>query len=251
MARLLIIDDDHTFRDALEEILQVYGYTTLTATDGYHALRLLEDDKDFDLILSDIQMPGLNGIDLLEKLQKSYRHIPVIMLTGQNDVNTAVQAMQRGALNYVLKDNVDSVIQGVVQDAIDTHRKIVQTLMEFQPIVKQFLSQQPQQERREHTLGTQLILNTTSRIVNYSQQPIQLTTTEFDILECLMKAQGKVCRYEQIIIAIHNQTVSPDEAKQTLSAHISNLRYKLKVVGCNDAIVTQRKLGYYLNSKYV
>lgn len=100
--KILVIDDDATARRTLERYLSKQGYTVLTASNGNEGLLAVETDQP-DIVLSDIYMPGMNGLELLSKVHDRYAQIPVIMMTGQDDMPTTVTAMQRGAHDYIVK----------------------------------------------------------------------------------------------------------------------------------------------------
>lgn len=101
---LLVVDDNELNRDMLSRRLQRKGYTVEVAVDGYEALDKIEE-TEFDLILLDIMMPGLSGIDVLENLRQRFTltQLPVIMATAKNDGATIVQTLQLGANDYVTK----------------------------------------------------------------------------------------------------------------------------------------------------
>ncbi|MBU0674947.1 MAG: sigma-54 dependent transcriptional regulator [Proteobacteria bacterium] len=99
--RILIVDDDSITRQTLSMALDD-DYQTITAGDGASALKML-DDEEIDLILSDLDMPGMTGIELLERVNQIQNPPPVIFITGQGTIETAVQAMKLGAYDYVSK----------------------------------------------------------------------------------------------------------------------------------------------------
>ncbi len=103
-AHLLVVDDNELNRDMLSRRLERKGYTVDIAEDGYKALELI-DQNTYDLILLDIMMPGISGIDVLEQLRKTYSitDLPIIMATAKNDGQTIVQTLQLGANDYVTK----------------------------------------------------------------------------------------------------------------------------------------------------
>ena len=106
MTTILIVDDDKLTRQTLSLALEDH-YETVTAKDGKAALELLKT-REIDLVLSDLFMPGMNGIELLEQINLLTEKPPVIFITGQGSVETAVQAMKIGAYDYVTKPiNID------------------------------------------------------------------------------------------------------------------------------------------------
>ncbi len=110
METILIVDDEKNYPRILSAVLQEEGYETLTAQSGKEALGKL-CDSDVDLVLTDMKMPSMDGIELLEKIKEIDPELPVIMMTAYGTVEKAVEAMQKGAYNYILKpfDN-DSLV---------------------------------------------------------------------------------------------------------------------------------------------
>ena len=102
MSKILIVDDEPIIRAALREILEYEKYEIEEAENAKIALEIIEK-QEFKLILSDIKMPGMNGIDFLEELQKRENNVPVIMITGHGDVDTAVESLKKGAFDFLQK----------------------------------------------------------------------------------------------------------------------------------------------------
>ncbi len=105
MLRLLVIDDHAMVREGLLQILRKLGPNVVQyeAQDAESALLLLETEKDFDLVLLDIMLPGTNGLPLLGILRKRFPAIPVVVLSALDDVDTVNRAMRLGAAGYVTK----------------------------------------------------------------------------------------------------------------------------------------------------
>ncbi|NLJ83120.1 MAG: sigma-54-dependent Fis family transcriptional regulator, partial [Bacteroidales bacterium] len=99
--RILIIDDEEAIRFALRDVLEYENYTVVDAEDAAKALSILENEK-FDVIICDIKMPGMDGIELLSKIQL-ISDTPVIMITGHGDIDTAVDAIKKGAYDFITK----------------------------------------------------------------------------------------------------------------------------------------------------
>jgi CheY-like chemotaxis protein len=104
MPVVMVVDDSKTHRAALSRLLEREGYATIPANDGQDALSQL-DFQHPDLIVTDLNMPGLDGLDLLEALQRhpDLKSIPVIMLTAQSDTHSVRRAEQLGAKEYMVK----------------------------------------------------------------------------------------------------------------------------------------------------
>lgn len=116
--RVLIIDDEQTVSELLYKELDEHGYTCTIAINGDDALNKLATE-DFDVALVDIRMPGISGMEVLKKIRLNHSHTAAIMITAVNDVNTAVEAMKLGALDYIVKpfdlDKVTATIGAVLQ----------------------------------------------------------------------------------------------------------------------------------------
>jgi two-component system NtrC family response regulator len=123
METILIVDDEKNYPPILSAVLKEEGFETLTANSGKEALKILEN-SDVDLVLTDMKMPVMDGIELLEKVKRKDPKLPVIMMTAHGTVEKAVEAMQKGAYNYILKpfDNEQLVIY--VDKALEMYRMV-------------------------------------------------------------------------------------------------------------------------------
>lgn len=136
---ILIVDDEEPIRVLLQECLQSQGYRTQKAANGAEALNAL-GANNFDLVLSDVRMPGMNGLELLETISKKYGEVGVLMLTACEDVAMAVQAMKLGALDYVLKPFRLEDIGQTVRKALDRHHQELHQkryVMQLEEVVKE------------------------------------------------------------------------------------------------------------------
>lgn len=102
METILIVDDEKNYPPILSAILKEEGFETLTAFSGEEVLEILKD-SDVDLVLTDMKMPFMDGIELLERIKDKDPDLPVIMMTAHGTVEKAVEAMQKGAYNYIMK----------------------------------------------------------------------------------------------------------------------------------------------------
>lgn len=102
MSKILIVDDEAAIRSALKEVLEYEGFTISEAPDGETALKMVLKES-FDLIFCDIKMPKLDGLDFLSELKKEEIQVPVVMITGHGTIDTAVEAIKRGAYDFIQK----------------------------------------------------------------------------------------------------------------------------------------------------
>jgi len=132
--RLLVVDDEEHQREMLEAILGRAGFRIETAQNGQEALDRLEQ-SDFDLILTDQRMPVMDGLELLERLRGRHRDLPVILMTAYGSVSSAVQAMKRGAADYLTKpfdkDELILVVKKVLK-----HRQLEEEVAELHGVLQ-------------------------------------------------------------------------------------------------------------------
>ena len=119
--RILIVDDEANARAALSEILREEGYSTETAADGFKALGKLEEFQP-DVVLTDLKMPGLDGIGLMEKAQATQSDATFVVMTAFGSISNAVEAVKKGAYNYLTKPLDFSVLAVVVERAVERSR---------------------------------------------------------------------------------------------------------------------------------
>src|SRR5687768_6877454 len=99
---VLVVDDEPAVRRANMRVLQTAGYTVVEAADGSHAIEALRT-REFDVVLSDITMPGMSGVQLLRNIRDIDPDMPVVLLTANPAMETAVEAVELGALKYMIK----------------------------------------------------------------------------------------------------------------------------------------------------
>jgi DNA-binding NtrC family response regulator len=116
--RILIVDDEAVIRDGLKRILDSDRFAVETCTSGYSAIELLHE-LEFDLIVTDLKMPGMNGIEVLKAVSALQPHVPVIMITGYASVETAVEAMKNGAVDYISKPFAPDQFMEKVEHALE------------------------------------------------------------------------------------------------------------------------------------
>jgi EAL domain-containing protein (putative c-di-GMP-specific phosphodiesterase class I) len=119
--RLLVADDDEGLRRIFARAFRADGFDVETAADGHAALDLLEKSK-FDAILTDIAMPGMSGIDLLRAVRERDADVPIVLMTGGPDLQTALQAIEHGAFRYLVKPVQLGDLKAVVRRAASFHR---------------------------------------------------------------------------------------------------------------------------------
>lgn len=217
MKHIFIVDDDIHIGNMLEEVLQREGYKVSRAYSGTEALLVLSSQTP-DLILLDLMLPGLNGEEILPKIQG----IPVIVLSAKSETAHKVQLLLDGACDYITKPF----------DLTELLARITVQLRNAssQPILR-------------HTLTFQEInLNTETHSVSVQDRPVKLTRTEYAILKLLMENPSQVITKSVLLDRISEDT--PDCMESSLKVHISNLRKKLKAITDKDYIEAVWGIGF-------
>lgn len=217
MKHIFIVDDDIHIGNMLEEVLQREGYKVSRAYSGTEALLVLSSQTP-DLILLDLMLPGLNGEEVLPKIQG----IPVIILSAKSETAHKVQLLLDGACDYITKPF----------DLTELLARITVQLRNAssQPILR-------------HTLTFQEInLNTETHSVSVRDRPVKLTRTEYAILKLLMENPSQVITKSVLLDRISKDT--PDCMESSLKVHISNLRKKLKAITDKDYIEAVWGIGF-------
>src|SRR4051794_3620554 len=119
--RVLVVDDEKVIREILSDFLTMEGYVVRTVEDGDAALRELER-RTYNLVISDLKMPGMGGLELLEKIAELKTNVLTVIMTGFGTVETAIEAMKKGAYDYILKPFKIEEVVHVVERGLDRQR---------------------------------------------------------------------------------------------------------------------------------
>ena len=126
--KVLLIDDDINIAKMLASVFRFEGYKIATAENGRKGLKILEQQKDIEVVICDIKMPEMDGEKVLEQIRYQYPLLPVIMLTGFLDLETAVNVMRNGAFDYITKPVNNDILLEVVQKAIKQRTRMIEEL---------------------------------------------------------------------------------------------------------------------------
>lgn len=223
MYTIAIVDDDCYIGNMLEEVLKKAGYSVLRAYSGTEALLLFEQRQP-DLILLDLMLPGLSGEEILGKI----RDIPVIVISAKVDVENKVNVLLSGAADYLTKPfEIDELLARITVQ----------------------LRSRPMTEGGRLLRFKELTLDETSHRVSVESTDVHLTKTEFAILKLLMHNPRQVITKSAMLERISADT--PDCVESSLKVHISNLRKKLRDVSGKDYIEAVWGIGFKLKEDNV
>jgi putative nucleotidyltransferase with HDIG domain len=120
--RILVVDDEESVRSVVAALLERSGYAATTTESAEHALLRLQQDPDYDLVLSDIMMPGTDGLTLLDQICTDHPGMPVVMFSAMNDAHVVTNAFRRGAIDYLLKPFERGELESIVMRAVEHGR---------------------------------------------------------------------------------------------------------------------------------
>ena len=225
MDKILLIDDDVELVEMLKEYIDLEGFSASTAHDGEAGLAVLQTG-DYDLVVLDVMMPKLNGIDTLRRIRQSsnaYSNLPVIMLTAKGDDADRIVGLELGADDYVPKPC--------------TPRELVARIRAILRRAK------PQANQAKTITLNELTLMPEQRRVEWSGVPLVLTSTEFNLLEVLVERAGNVVSKQMLSeLALGRPMAKFD---RNIDVHMSSVRQKLSAAaGGKQLIQTVYRLGY-------
>ncbi|MFJ9519132.1 response regulator transcription factor [Kitasatospora sp. NPDC101801] len=234
-ARLLVVDDEPALRDALESSLAFEGYEVTTATDGFEALDAVERDHP-DLVLLDIMMPRMDGLTAVRRMRARGDTAPVLMLTARDAVGDRVTGLDVGADDYLAKpfelDELLARVRALLRRSALASEAAARAAVEA--------------EDTEVIAFADLRMNTATREVTREGKPIELTRTEFMLLEMFLSHPRQVLTREQILKAVWGFDFEP--SSNSLDVYVMYLRRKTEQGGLPRLIQTVRGVGYALRS---
>jgi two-component system response regulator MprA len=222
----MIADDEAAIRESLERVLQVEGYDTSTVSNGFAVLDGVvgADGDTLDLLILDVMMPRLGGLETCRRLRAAGRDLPVLMLTARDQVSDRVTGLDAGADDYLPKPFATEELLARVRALL---RRRTPTDEESQ--ILSFADVRLDPDRFESWRGG---------------RPLRLTRTEFSLLQVLMRNATKVVTRDVLFEAIWGFDMSA--TANNLQVYVSYLRRKMEAEGEPRLIYTLRGLGYTL-----
>jgi DNA-binding response OmpR family regulator len=206
---LLLVDDDRAVKNLLSETLYTEGFQVLTAGNGIDALKLIGENT-FDLILLDIMMPGMDGLEVCKRIRDQYPG-PIVLISGRDRNADKVIGLSVGADDYITKPfEIDEVVSRVKahlrrEQRTRTVKKSTDTVLSFD--------------------DGALVIHKDSYEIYMNQERMDVSTKEFQILSFLAEHEGRIVSREQIYESIWGEQDSGDI--HTVTVHIKNLRAKI------------------------
>ncbi len=222
--RILIVEDETSIANFVRDGLEEEGFSVDVADNGRMGLQLaLDNIAEYDVILLDWMLPGMNGIEICRNIRKESNSVPVIFLTAKDTVDDAVFGLESGANDYIRKP------------------------FSFEELLARIrvLMRKSETELLVFSAGD-VELNIDKHTVTKDGKPIELTQKEFSLLEYFLRNKGKVCRRTRIIEKVWDLHFDYDSS--IIDVYINFLRKKLDEPGKTSIITTIRGIGYKIES---
>lgn len=221
--RIILVEDEEKLAEAIAEGLTKRGFAVDTVNDGDKAYdRISLNHIDYDLIILDLMLPGMDGLTITKSLRERGITTPILILTARDEVDTKVDLLFSGADDYLVKPFSFAELEARIKALLRRPTDMVSTTLTFQDIVL---------DPRDHK-------------VSKGDEEIALTLKEFTVLEYFMRNPGKVVNREELLSHLWDFNYS--SFSNVVDVHIKNLRKKLGWEGDRNLLETVRGVGYQL-----
>jgi DNA-binding response OmpR family regulator len=226
-ANILLVEDDQELNELLTEFLQLEGFNVTSTFDGVAGLEAALTGEH-DAIVLDIMLPKMNGLEVLKQLRNSQK-TPVLMLTARGDEVDRIVGFEMGADDYLPKPCNPREIIARIKAIL---RRVEMDLADAQPVSKNGVIKLEDIE-----------VNPSTRVATLNDEPLELTSTEFNLLESLLSHAGQVISKEDLTETALGRKLTLYD--RSVDMHLSNLRKKLGAFADGEArIKTVRGVGY-------
>lgn len=262
---ILIIDDEASLRKTMARILQQAGFEVTTADSAEKGLDYLRTTS-FDMVLTDLRMPGMQGMDALKIIHTSYPSLPVVLFTAQPDVNSAIEALRHGATDYLLKPIKPEIIiertrSILLNRQLEIRKREIQTQIEaLQNELKEMDggetgNKPPTQplnplslEKERFLKRGNLVLDLHARRVLLNEETLNVPPTSFDYLLVLARHSPDVVDYQTLVAEAQGYQTDMREAQELSKWHIHQLRQIIEKDDGPASLLNVRGTGYRLVS---
>jgi DNA-binding response OmpR family regulator len=260
---ILIIEDEASLRKTLARILQQAGFEVTTAESAEQGLDYIKTTK-FDLVFTDLRLPGIAGLEALKRIQAYQANLPVVLFTAQPDINSAVEALRHGATDYLLKPLKPEIIIERTKTILLNKRKekrkleITQEIEKLQNELKQLetkeelntaLTPNANASPERYIKNGSLVLDLHTRRISIKEETVNLPPTSFDYLLTLVRHAPNVVDFQTLVAEAQGVQAEMREAQELTKWHIHQLRQAIENDPHNPSqLITVRGKGYRLVS---
>jgi two-component system alkaline phosphatase synthesis response regulator PhoP len=222
--RVLVVEDDKAMAVALRDGFSYEGYEVVVARDGESGLQLAKDERP-DLMILDVMLPRMNGLEVCKRLRGEGSTLPIIMLTARGQEIDKVLGLKLGADDYVTKPF-----------------SFMELLARAEALLRRCQGHQPPTARGCHSFGD-LTVDLDHHEASRADQPIDLSPREFQLLSYFIEHRGEVVSREQLLDEVWGYDTIP--FTRTVDTHIAKLRKKIEVDASDPRfLITVHRLGY-------
>ena len=219
--KLLVVEDSQRLSNALREGLRRLGFTVDLARNGRDGLAFAESN-DYDVIVLDIMLPGLDGLSLLKKLRDRGRRAQVLILSAKDQVQDRVKGLELGADDYLIKPFAFEELVARIKVLARRRHDLKQ------PLVK---------------VGSTCV-DTARRVATVDGREVILTPREYSLLEYLALRRGRVVSKSQLHEALYD--ADSETESNVIEVLVSNVRRKIRQCGADNIVRTRRGFGYFI-----
>lgn len=266
-ARLLVVDDEANMRAGLRDILSLMGYYVEEAASGYEALDLLEG-ASYDLMVLDLQMPGIGGVEVMRRAHKMQPDLSIIVLTAHASLESAIAAVKSDVADYLHKpfdiESLAATIAHALQERAEQLRQrqllnliggaldtLDQTEKQRVPPSSPPQAPSPPAPPERFLHAGPLALDRQKRLVVVQSDPVrtvELTEGEAAVLAALMEQPNQVLSWSKLVQAALGYALDEQEAQNQVRLYVFRLRHKIETdPGKPRLIRTVRGRGYFLS----
>jgi DNA-binding response OmpR family regulator len=256
-ANILIVDDEKAVRESLEEILKMEDYRVETVASGEEALERI-NEEEFNLVLLDLKMPGIDGVEVMRQISRYAHDAKVIILTGHGTLESAIEALRLGAEDYMLKPYesaaiLDSIGRALSKNAQKKRKELLieqleSSLDQLKDVEGITTPEMP--ARRVITLPQGIMVDLERREMWRGGERAHLTPTEGKLLSVFLENRGRVMSHKEIVFLVQGYETTEWEAPEVLRPMISRLRKKLSTFpDVDEWIENVRGTGYVFDPK--
>jgi DNA-binding response OmpR family regulator len=241
---VLVVDDEQIARLTLERILQVGGYEVVTVGSGEEAMAELAAEH-YDVMLLDLNLPGISGMDVLSNSFDANPDLKVIVLTAFGSMDSAIKALRFRVHDYLVKPVKKEQVLDSIKNALETHNQQATLVSETKATYINAT------ERRSiYKIGEGAVIDCNRRVITWNTVSIHLTPTEAKLFRAFVDAPGIVLSPSELVSFSHGYKTNQFEAARILRPVFSRLRGKLEpILGSKDWIRNVRGSGYVFEAE--
>jgi DNA-binding response OmpR family regulator len=249
--RILVVDDEEVTRLSLAETLRLEKYQVSTVGSGQAALDLLNGDN-YDLVVLDLNMPDMGGIEVMRAARQLAPETQIILLASNGSLESAIEAMHNDVYDYILKpvetgDLLESISKGLARRAELRRRRLllhqIESSIQQLKGVESVLSPKTV-DQRSIPLAAGVMIDLARRELWRGNDRVSLTPTEGVLMRVLLENRGRVLTHRELVSLVQGYETTDFEAPEVLRPLVSRLRRKLMVFGGDGWIVNVRGTGY-------